>query len=198
MLQVVRTENLKLPRMADFAQLGEAVYRSQGKQPGAFLAEYEDRRKESVHRTIEASPVGMAMLAYLEDNPQGFEGSIGRLLEVLSKYQQDKEAWPKSAKGMGDMFQRLAPALRQIGVTAAKSDRRRKHGYECKLKRTAEWNASTREEFAANKAHQVHHVHQHVLLPAGELGEHGELSPPQVHCAADMSGQSLDEVQEDV
>jgi phage/plasmid primase-like uncharacterized protein len=134
-LQTVRTEPLKLPRMADFAQLGEAVYRAHGRPAGAFLLDYEERRRESVHRTLEASPVAMAMLAYLDANPGGFEGTIGRLHEVLAGFRQDAESWPKSAKGMGDAFRRLAPALRQIGVAAWASERRGMHGYACTLRR---------------------------------------------------------------
>ncbi|RQQ60277.1 toprim domain-containing protein [Burkholderia stagnalis] len=134
-LQTVRAEKLKLPRMADFAQLGEAVYRVHGRPAGTFLREYNDRRRESVHRTLEASPVAMAMLAYLDANPGGFEGTIGRLLDVLVGFRQDTEAWPKTPKGMGDAFRRVAPALRQIGIAATISDRRGMHGYTCSLKR---------------------------------------------------------------
>jgi len=133
-LQTVRTEDLKLPRMADFAQLGEAVYRTNGRAAGEFLREYQEKRRESVNRTIEASPVGEAMLAYLEVNPDGFHGTVGHLLDKLIAFRKDAEAWPKSAKGMGDAFRRLAPALRQIGVEAIASTRRGRDGCQCSLK----------------------------------------------------------------
>lgn len=103
------------PRMADFAALGEAVFRVHGKPAGAFLARYNDMRKDGVLRTIDASPVGAALAAYLADAPRGFNGTLSDLLDRLERYRPHGEAWPKSAKGLGDALRRLAPALRLIG-----------------------------------------------------------------------------------
>ncbi len=104
-----------LPRMADFAALGEAVFRVHGKPAGAFLARYSDMRKDGVLRTIDSSPVGAALVAYLADSPAGFSGTLSELLDRLDRYRPQGEAWPKSAKGLGDSLRRLAPALRLIG-----------------------------------------------------------------------------------
>lgn len=188
-LQAVGAENLNLPRMADFAQLGEAVYRVHGKPPGAFLHDYAERRREGVHRTIEASPVGMAILAYLEANPAGFAGTIGQLHEVLAGYRQDSEAWPKSAKGMGDAFRRLAPALRQIGVTASASERRGMHGYTCSLKKTADPHISRASVATGDLVHQVHDIHASAAGSSSrdERDEHHELGPMQQHRGGDIS-----------
>jgi phage/plasmid primase-like uncharacterized protein len=176
-LQTIHTEDRKLPRMADFAQLGEAVYRVYGKPPGAFISDYQEKRKESVHRTLEASPVAVAILAYLDDRPQGFEGTIGRLLEVLGDYRQDTESWPKSAKGMGDIFRRIAPALRQIGISAWASERRGKHGYQCSLKKIPDRHISLADVPTGDEVHQVHQVHPKTRI--GVLGELGELQVMQ-------------------
>ncbi|BAN22374.1 toprim domain-containing protein [Caballeronia insecticola] len=188
-LQTVRMEPLKLPRMADFAQLGEAVYRAHGKLAGAFLLDYEERRRESVHRTLEASPVAMAMLAYLDANPGGFEGTIGRLHEVLAGFRQDAESWPKSAKGMGDAFRRLAPALRQIGIAAWASERRGRQGYACSLRRVSDPGMSSGDVGTRDEVHQVHHVHHDDAgsVASGVLGEHGEHHLMQQHCGEDIS-----------
>ncbi|MBY0437377.1 MAG: hypothetical protein K2W80_04225, partial [Burkholderiales bacterium] len=59
------------PRMADFAVLGEAVFRVLGEPPGTFLAQYGAMREDGVRRTIDASPVGAAVVAYLADSPDG-------------------------------------------------------------------------------------------------------------------------------
>jgi hypothetical protein len=72
-------------------------------------------RKDGVLRTIDASPVGAALAAYLADVPGGFNGTLSELLERLDRYRPHGEAWPKSAKGLGDALRRLAPALRLIG-----------------------------------------------------------------------------------
>lgn len=103
------------PRMADFAALGEAVYRVHGEQAGAFLARYNAMRKDGVLRTIDASPVGAALAAYLADVPSGFNGTLSELLDRLDRFRPLGEAWPRSAKGLGDALRRLAPALRLIG-----------------------------------------------------------------------------------
>lgn len=104
-----------LPRMADFAALGEAVFRVHGKPAGAFLARYSDMRKDGVLRTIDASPVGAALAAYLVEVPGGFNGTLSELLDRLDRYRPHGEAWPRTPKGLGDALRRLAPALRLIG-----------------------------------------------------------------------------------
>ena len=103
------------PRMADFAALGEAVFRVHGKPAGAFLARYSDMREDGVRRTIDASPVGAALAAYLAEVPGGFNGTLSELLDRLDRYRPHGEAWPRSPKGLGDALRRLAPALRLIG-----------------------------------------------------------------------------------
>ena len=103
------------PRMADFAALGEAVFRVQGQAAGAFLSRYGAMRKDGVLRTIDASPVGAAISAFLTEVTGGFNGTLSELLDRLERYRPHGEAWPRSAKGLGDALRRLAPALRLIG-----------------------------------------------------------------------------------
>ncbi len=103
------------PRMADFAMLGEAVFKVHGKPAGAFLIRYNDMRKDGVLRTIDSSPVGAALAAYLADVTGGFNGTLSELLDRLDRYRPHGEAWPRSPKGLGDALRRLAPALRLIG-----------------------------------------------------------------------------------
>lgn len=103
------------PRMADFATLGEAVFMVHGEPAGAFLSRYNAMRKDGVLRTIDASPVGAALVAYLADVAGGFNGTLSELLDRLDRYRPHGEAWPRSAKGLGDALRRLAPALRLIG-----------------------------------------------------------------------------------
>jgi hypothetical protein len=103
------------PRMADFAALGEAVFRVHGEPAGAFLNRYNSMRRDGVQRTIDASPVGAALAAYLADVPGGFNGTLSALLDHLDRHKPHGEGWPKSPKGLGDVLRRLAPALRLIG-----------------------------------------------------------------------------------
>jgi hypothetical protein len=104
------------PRMFDFALLGEAVFRVYGKQGGAFVERYASMRRDSIIGTIDTSPVGAALLAFLEQNPAGYSGCLTDLLSALERYRPIGEAaWPRSAKGLGDALRRLSPALRVIG-----------------------------------------------------------------------------------
>lgn len=134
-LPQVDLEGEKLPRMADFTRLGEAVYVTHGKPAKTFLNEYRERRKEGVSRTLESSPIALAMIAYLECNPQGFVGTVKELLEALDHHREQGDTWVRSAKGLGDAIQRLKPAFRQIGIQLDKDEKRTMHGYRCTLKK---------------------------------------------------------------
>lgn len=103
------------PRMADFAALGEAVFRVFGEPAGGFLGQHATMRRESVLATVDASPVGAALLAFLERTPGGYAGTLSDLLNRLEVFRPTHEAWPRSAKGLGDALRRLAPAMRLIG-----------------------------------------------------------------------------------
>ncbi len=118
-LQTVVIAPEQRPRMADFAALGEAVFRVHGRPPGAFLDHYSTMRTDGVLRTIDASPVGAALIEYLRETADGFAGTLAELLSRLERHRPNGEAWPRSPKGLGDALRRLAPALRQVG-------------YECK------------------------------------------------------------------
>jgi len=127
-------ERHELPRMADFALLGEAVYRLHEHPPKTFLNEYHEKRTEGIYRTLEASPVAVALLAYLEENPQGYDGTVKRLLDVLTAFTPQGESWPRSLKGFGDMLRRLAPAFRSIGYSVIHLGHKR-DGHHWQIKR---------------------------------------------------------------
>jgi phage/plasmid primase-like uncharacterized protein len=155
-LPTVKIEPAELPRMADFACLGEAVLRVLGRPEGDFLARYHEKRKHGVFQTIESSPVASAALAWLEHNPHGFDGPIKRLHDLLSdtEYKPDGEHWPKSAKGFADALRRVSPALRMLGFsvecTGRKSD-----GYHWRIKQIATFSAGN----FPKQVHEVHEVH---------------------------------------
>lgn len=177
-LPTVVADEPDLPRMADFALLGEAVYRANGKQPGDFLAYYGSKRQETVHRTLDSSPVGAAILNYLDKQPN-YKGTVKGLFEVLSRNRQDGETWPRSPKGFADAFRRVAPALRLIGIHATIATKPGRDGYPCELKRLP---ASTPHQSGKNSAIQVHEVHDvHPVAQPTTFGEHGEQGEPHIH-----------------
>jgi hypothetical protein len=116
LLPTVRIPDADKPRMVDFAHLGEAVFQANGHASGSFVECYLTMRQKGVHRTIEGSPVGMALLTYLDRNPNGWRGKLIDLLAHLASFKPAGESnWPKSGKGLGDALRRLTPPLRMLG-----------------------------------------------------------------------------------
>lgn len=175
-LPKVAAEDRDLPRMADFGLLGEAVYRANGKQPGEFLAYYGNKREDTVHRTLDSSPVGAAILSYVERRI--YHGTVKGLFDILTRdfKQEGSEAWPRSAKGFADAFRRVAPALRLIGIHAKIADKPSRDGYFCELRRLPSSSPPYTGENLSAQVHEVHHVHRsNDDIPVGEHGERGEL-----------------------
>jgi hypothetical protein len=109
-----------LPRMADFAEFGEAVSRALGKPPGEFLDAYRDNRKSANESALDDSPIAGAIRTLASQTATGWTGTASGLLEALGALVSDKtresRRWPKSPKAMGGAVRRLAPQLRMIGV----------------------------------------------------------------------------------
>jgi hypothetical protein len=125
-----------LPRMADFAYLGEAVYRSLGKDEGNFLADYEANRYQGVHRTINSSPVVSKLIDFIDcSENQEFKGRIGDLFKVLNDMSCHEDAWPKTARNLGSILRRMAPSLRTLGYKVEIDDKHRKDGYHCLIRK---------------------------------------------------------------
>ncbi|MDE2100034.1 MAG: hypothetical protein KGL39_22460 [Patescibacteria group bacterium] len=111
-------ELASLPRMADFAQFGEAVSRALGHPADTFLSAYNANRREANESAVEDDAVAGAVrvLASMGE----WTGTAGKLLEELCRIVGEKVAgskkWPRSAKGMSGALRRLAPSLRMVGV----------------------------------------------------------------------------------
>ena len=130
MAQLHRVKIAKPPRMADFARLGEAMTLAMGGNAGDFMALYAANRKESTARGLESSPVAVAIRSLVEqhqanrpgepvvygDSPESRYNTMGHLLERLGDHRDKSEAWPRSARGLGDAIRRQLPALAQIGI----------------------------------------------------------------------------------
>ena len=125
-----------LPRMADFALLGEALYRSLGKDEGNFLADYEANRYQGVHRTINSSPVVSKLIDFIDNSEnKEFKGTIGDLFKVLNDMSRHEDAWPKTARNLGSILRRMAPSLRTLGYEVEIDDKHRKDGYHCLIRK---------------------------------------------------------------
>ena len=174
------------PRMADFARLGEAMFRALGRED-SFSALYQSRREAAVLVALESSPVACAVLDLMRVET-GWRGPMKQLLDTLAAYRQEAEAWPRSPRGLADALRRATPALRLLGIGVTFEPVRRKDGYHVRLARRPGEQGSApippfeRESSIRDNVHQVHQVHpsasetDEIALnhPAGEHGELGE------------------------
>lgn len=107
----------KNPRLGDFGKLGVAMVKALN-QDADFLAAYNRNRDEVVRRGVDSSPVALALVAMIRVR-NVFEGSLTELMETLVDFRPkhyDPAVWPKSARGLGEVLRRLAPALLVYGI----------------------------------------------------------------------------------
>jgi len=112
----------KLPRMADFACLGEAVGRGLGWPEGTFLSAYSDNRQAATVTSLEDSVVAAALL-----NLAAWDGLENWTLcasEMLRQLAADVDPrvrasvrWPKTTRSFADELRRIAPQLRTRGIS---------------------------------------------------------------------------------
>ncbi len=128
-----------LPRMADFAILGEAISLAQGHPAGIWLALYKDHRRDAIRRTIDSSPVAVQCIDFVESGHK-HQGTVKQLLEKLTARMEQRslehgDYWPRSPKGFADSLRRAAPALRQMGIYASVDAKPKKDGVHCTLRK---------------------------------------------------------------
>ncbi len=137
-LPAVEIETDQLPRMADFAKLGEAMAASLSFEAGVWLAKYHDHRKNAVRRTIDSSPVAVYCLSYVESG-RSHQGTVKDLLDALnglrSGLMEEKEYWPRSPRGLGDVLRRIAPGMRLLGVHLSVDNKPKRDGIHCTLRK---------------------------------------------------------------
>lgn len=109
-----------LPRMADFAQWGEAVTIGLGGAPGAFLAAYTANRREACVAALEGCPIAEALLEVTRQYPRDAQGSATEIYEGLSSWVPPElrrsARWPRSPQAFAQILRRMAPQLRAIGI----------------------------------------------------------------------------------
>ena len=109
-----------LPRMADFAAWVCAAEPALGWPKGTFLDAYRSNIAGAAEAAVEASPVGVAVLALLEQHPEGVKynatGLMPRLEQAAPDWAPRSPAWPRSPRGLTDSLRRLTAPLRQLGI----------------------------------------------------------------------------------
>ncbi len=110
-----------LPRMADFARLGEAMGRGLGWPHGTFLEDYAANRQAATVLAIEESPVAQALIRSAKYG--GLRDWTLTATEMLTDLTRDARErgnvagrWPKTARELGNELRRIAPLLRTRGI----------------------------------------------------------------------------------
>jgi hypothetical protein len=92
-------------------------------EPGRFKQTYKANRGRATAMALEASPVGEALLAFMEERHEweGIAKELKQQLEAFLSSNNDYEkvntkGWPHFAKGMADALRRIAPDLRMLGI----------------------------------------------------------------------------------
>jgi hypothetical protein len=106
------------PRMADFAIWSEAAAPALGWPAGAFLDAFEANRRGAVLDVIQSDPVAVAVLALIE-REGSWTGTSAELLKEIGGTRTERKAkgLPLDATRMGGALRRVAPDLRQAGLT---------------------------------------------------------------------------------
>lgn len=137
-LQNVEIATADLPRMADFAKLGEAMSAALGRERGVWLTKYHDHRKNAVRRTIDSSPVAVQCLRFIELG-HNHQGTVKDLLDRLNELRfvgiEEKEYWPRTPRGLGDVLRRIAPGMRLLGVHLSVENKPKRDGVHCTLRK---------------------------------------------------------------
>jgi hypothetical protein len=108
----------ELPRMADYAEWGEAVGRSLGWGNEAFLATYNDNRKHATEALLDDSPVAPLVMA-LTRLGVNWSGTPEQLYHTISKTASHElgPRWPSTISKFSSELRKIAPQLRLHGLS---------------------------------------------------------------------------------
>ncbi len=108
------------PRMADFAQWGEAVVRGLGWRPGSFLDRYHDNRRAACDSALDDNEVAQALRGMIGSAGGPWRGTASELLQLLVGHARrggTKTAqWPKTPQLLSGALRRILPQLRTTGI----------------------------------------------------------------------------------
>lgn len=110
----------KLPRLGDYGLLGAAMCLAL--KNGVDFCHIAQRKfNEAIARGVESSPAIQALIELINQDKL-FEGTAGELLAQLDRDSIrpryfDRQAWPKSAKGLSNIIRQLAPSLQVYGIS---------------------------------------------------------------------------------
>lgn len=129
-----------LPRMADFGQWAVACEPALGIKEGSFLQSYRRNRDTANESALDSSPIVKYLLQLVDERT--WNGTVGELLAELERPAAESElrlrVWPKTPRGLSGILRRLAPNLRQAGITVEFSDKPTERGRMVTLEKSPE------------------------------------------------------------
>lgn len=108
----------ELPRMADFAEWGEAIARAMGYEPGRFMQAYYNNIGKQNVEAIESNPLAQAIVKFAEQNST-WEGTVSDFKDRLDgvaemyKINSDSPMWPKAANSLSRKLKPILSNLRE-------------------------------------------------------------------------------------
>ena len=107
------------PRMADFATWATAAEPAFGVKGVSFAEAYKGNRESANDLVLDASLVAQAVKIFINDDH--FTGTATELLALLNQKVSDEtrrqKFWPKNGRALSGKLRRVAPNLRQIGIS---------------------------------------------------------------------------------
>jgi len=191
-------ELTKLPRMADWAQLGEVISRCLGYPDGAFLKAYRDNQAKQNEHALEASQVAQAIIRLMQKRTSErsglspilgdisfFNGSMTELRKELNQIAEndldinikDKIRWPQSSQGLGNKLNEAKTNLLEVGIMIERPENKSNHSKDVILIKqdvsNGERGNSTLESFPYSSPSENAAIHaQFAQTPGtGELGD---------------------------
>ncbi|MBF0371588.1 MAG: primase C-terminal domain-containing protein [Magnetococcales bacterium] len=147
-----------LPRMADFAVLGEALHIGHGFAQGTFVNAYKERSEKAVVHALDASPVARAIQEFMDASSEAYSGTVKGLLDNIQNHKASGDAWPKSARGLSDALRRHAPGLRVAGITVEFDPQRHRDGVHVTISKDT--ISPDSRLISPSNVHNVHRQHQ--------------------------------------
>lgn len=118
-------DEVRMRAPAAFAALGAPAI---GIEPDAIVRAYVESRT-AAHGVVADDPIVDALFAFLPPG-KAWGGTMTTLLDALNRRRgtgRPPRGWPESAKGLGAALRRLAPTLRDLGLTHTPPDGREGH-----------------------------------------------------------------------
>lgn len=140
------------PRMADFARLAvaaEPAYNAAGAM--SFLDLYLDNRAQSTASILETSPLARVLWELIKTDHRWI-GSSRLLFTELTKLAADADkrspGWPVAENRVKTAIQRIAPALRRVGIDAFYHRTKINRGWEITYTKPAAESAEIQPELS--------------------------------------------------